>query len=791
MYHEVTRDASTRIKRGVIDNIIASESHVFFNDGITPIGVFFEKTHSKYIRYQDIPKVFIKALIAAEDRNFFYHSGFDLTAITRALVTNLKTGKVVQGGSTLTQQTAKNIFKREKRSYKAKLKELIQAFLLEKKYSKEEILEMYSNQFFVTGYGKGLRIASQYYFDKDAEDLDLVEAAFIAGSLKGPMRYNPFIKNSTSEAEKAKQAAKIRKDYVLASMYKINFITKKQYLTAKQRDIPFNNGKITYRLNVILDYIRQQLESDYFKAILFEQGVENIATSGINIHTSIDRDIQEAALMSLRTRLPVMDVMLNGYDSGQMAEIHSELLKDGLRKSKDTLPFLSKITHIDADISNCSLVVSWENGGGIIDYDGLKPVGEAWLKWKDGNSAVFDRKHIPMFLKNFGLGDIVPVRLIPSSDSSGPGSGQIKLTLSKIPKLEGGLVVMQKGMIKAMVGGFFDRFFNRAVNAKRQMGSIFKPIVYAAALQLKWNTLDPLQNIRDLFQFENTSYLPQPDHTPLSDSVSMAWAGVKSENLATVWLLCHLTDHLNLAEFREVMQIVGLDRKARESYQTYVKRIRDKHGVVINNEALMETAFEESRPEVETDVIFGGHEETLDNIKRLHYSVQIKDSDLDEPENRHIKRFSYKRLCELNQRMKDRFQDMSRLLDLYARTRNPGVKEKLSKALNHFFSTENITQEGEVVYTENPEFFSSALSPLTAEWLLKRSSPLDCGDILIDGLLFSENLDHFRQAVERNFSRLAAYEPYGIDSLFRNRDFRTLVNLNYVLYLSEKLGIST
>jgi len=121
--------------------------------------------------------------------------------IARAFVANIRTGRVVQGGSTITQQTAKNIFKREKRSYHSKLKEMMQAFLLERRYTKEEILEMYANQFFVTGYGKGLWIAAQYFFGKDPRDLDLVEAAFIAGSLKGPNRYNPFIKKTLIEKD--------------------------------------------------------------------------------------------------------------------------------------------------------------------------------------------------------------------------------------------------------------------------------------------------------------------------------------------------------------------------------------------------------------------------------------------------------------------------------------------------------------------------------------------------------------------------------------------------------------
>ncbi len=267
-YHQVSKDASSGIERGAINNIIFSESPVYYDDGENVIGVFFEKTHRNYIQYKGIPPFFIKAIIASEDRNFFDHNGFDMKAILRAFIANIKAGKTVQGGSTITQQTAKNIFKRQKRSYRAKLKELVQALLLEKKYTKEEILEMYVNQFFVTGFGRGLEIAAQYFFDKGAEDLDLVESAFIAGSVKGPYLYNPFTKKSNAERIRALQLAKERKDYVLGNMVKLQFITKAQYLEGKAREVPFKEGRVTYRLNVIMNYIREQLESPYFRKIL-------------------------------------------------------------------------------------------------------------------------------------------------------------------------------------------------------------------------------------------------------------------------------------------------------------------------------------------------------------------------------------------------------------------------------------------------------------------------------------------------------------------------------------------
>ncbi len=789
-YFKVTREVSSRIERGAIDRIIASESPVYYDDGQTPIGVLFEKTHRKYTKYEDIPEIFVKALLAAEDRDFFTHWGFDPKAMLRALVANIRAGRVVQGGSTITQQTAKNIFKREKRSYGAKLKEVIEAFLLEREYTKKEILEMYANQFFVTGYGKGLRIAAQYYFGKDPKDLDLVETAFIVGSVKGPNRYNPFIKKSEAERKEALRLAKLRKDYVLSSMQKLGLITKEQYLEGIKRKVPFKEGRITYRLNVVMDYIREQLESDYFQEILHEQGVDNFATSGISIYTSIHKETQEAALQSLRTHLAMMDIRLNGYTASKTKDGPGDRSATDPMEPKGALPFLARITQVDRDNEKAHLVVSWDQGGGIIDFDALQPVGEAWLKWKSGPWAVFKKKDVPEFLENFHKGDMVAVRLVRSAQMSKNGEPEPRLLLSIIPQLEGGVVVLQKGMIRAMVGGFEDRFFNRAVDAKRQLGSIFKPIVYTAALQLKWNTLDPLQNVRDIFRFENTFYLPRPDHTPQSPKVSMAWAGAKSENLATVWLIYHLTEHLNMSEFKEVADIVGLGRRKGESYLDYEKRIRDLYGVLVNKEALMEAAFEETKKEIESDLIFGGQEQILDNLKRLHFNINPSLTKVEGPEERQLLRYSFSRLSDLDKKMKDQFQEIPGLIDAYAHNKDPRIWQELSQHLRHFYRTDN--NRAKVVFTEDPgELAPQVLLPITPEWLLGMTPTLTSEKIWIDGLITSGVLALIHKQVKEPYKRLRANRPYDIETLFRIRDFRTLVNLHYVVYLSRKIGIST
>ena len=583
-------------------------------------------------------------------------------------------------------------------------------------YSKEEILEMYTNQFFVNGYGKGLRIAAQYFFDKDPQDLNLVEAAFIVGSVKAPNRYNPFIQKTANEKEKAKRLAKARKDYVLDKMFEQNYISASECTAAKEQPVPFREGRITYRLNVILDYVRNQLESDYFREILKEQGVENIATSGISIYTSVDKEVQRAALMSLRKRLPQLDIALSGMAPSKTLPRWKGELKESAKSNNRALLFLARVTEIDKGAKEPGLRVVWENGEALIGYEGLKPIGEAWLKGKKGPWATFNKNHAAILLNTLNVGDLVPVQIVTANDTPSGEPEEERLILSSIPNLEGGILTLRQGMITAMVGGFSNIHFNRAADAKRQLGSIFKPVVYASALQLKWNNLDPLRNEKDIYQFEGTAYVPQPDHKPKSKTVSMTWAGADSENLATVWLLYHLTDRLNMSEFRQVVDLVGLGRKPDESYETYKARIRDQFGIIVDRKALMEAAFEAAKAQAETDIIFSGHEDSLNDVKRLHFDLS-KTGPAVEEDDRNLLRYDFGRLMALK---------------------------------------------------KNTD---------TNQW--------------VDGLIPSEILELLESHTEKQFQNLRGREKYGLEVLSKIRDFRTLVNLSFAIYLSKKIGIST
>jgi membrane peptidoglycan carboxypeptidase len=782
VYLQVSRDASDRIERGVIDSIIFSESPVYYEDGETHIGVFFEKTHRQYIRYEDTPKTFIKALIAAEDKNFFKHPGFDILAIARAQISGFG------GGSTITQQTAKNIFKRQKTSYRAKLKELIQALLLERRYSKEEILEMYINQSItIGGFGSGLSIAAQYFFDKNPQDLDLTESAFLAGYINLPSRYNPFIKKTASEKEKTKRMAKKRKDYVLAAMLRNEFITEEEYSKEKEMEVPFKEGKVTYDLSVLLDYVREQLESDYFRAILLEEGIKNIATSGIKIYTSINKEIQEGSLRILRRHLSQLDVRLSGCNSRPVEEGFHDASGENLKRSNTRLPFPCRITHINSDPQDPSIVVAWGTGGGIITYEGFREMGDAWLKWKQGSWAVFDRHHVSDFLKTLREGEEIEVQALEDLENQ----GEKRLFLSKTPELEGGIVVLHDGMIKAMVGGFKDRFFNRAADAKRQLGSIFKPLVYTAALGLKWNSLEELTNMRELFEFQDTFYKPR-DHEPGPDYVSMLWAGAESENIATVWLLYHLTDKLTMGEFHQVVELLGLARKGNESYEEYARRIRDKHGVVVNREALLEAAFSEIKREIETDLIFMGYEDALRNVRRLHYNVKKNELNLKDPDENSIHRLDFQNLRNLNMDMKADLKRIKDILDSYVNNRTSTLRGELREALRHFYFTLDPNGDIRLVYTDgrSPTLESGSHS-ITPQWILDRKGGLPMEEIWIDGVIPSKVVDLLHKGLTDNYKRLKEHRPYAFEVLSNVRDFRVLVNLCYVKRASEEMGISS
>ncbi|NBQ48295.1 MAG: penicillin-binding protein [Sphingobacteriia bacterium] len=285
---------NSHLKKTTIMARINEETTVYCLDEQTPIGSFFDSEHRRYVSIDEVPKHMVNALVAAEDKNFFSHGGVDPQAIFKAIAEGFKTGKF-RGGSTLTQQTVKNIMDSWEYSLKRKLNEAIAALQLEKLYSKQQILEFYLNQFHVSGNGSGIGIAAKYYFNKDVKDLDVVESAFIAGSVKGPSKYDPYLKYTKERRDIAVRNAFDRKNYVLRRMYEQGWLSEAEFKEAFERPVPFNRGSFRSSEVALVSLIRNQVGQKEVMENLGIESIDELNNAGLKIFTTIDCKLQERA----------------------------------------------------------------------------------------------------------------------------------------------------------------------------------------------------------------------------------------------------------------------------------------------------------------------------------------------------------------------------------------------------------------------------------------------------------------------------------------------------------------
>ena len=817
LYYLVVVNPGPEIKEENIARILARESHVFYSDGTERIGILFQDYHRKYLTIDQIPDKFINALIAAEDQRFFTHYGVDPAGIARAAIANFKAGRVVQGGSTITQQTAKNLFKREGRSYRAKLKELIYALRLEYHYSKEKILEFYCNQFFVSGTGHGLGIAARYYFDKEPGELDLLEAAFIAGSVKRPNWYNIFTKKSPELIELTRERADARTDYVLGNMLREQMITRQVYDDNINREIVFNRGRTAYPVSTVMDMIKEGLATDTVIAALEEQGISNIATSGIRVISTVDRQLQLETEYALRRHLSYIDVILKGYKRNKVQKDYAEMrLFTGSEVSPQNF-FLARIASIDASKENqgevrVSVIFADDTPAGIIDSKGLERMLTASVKnRKDRWAEVNQKRDLPLLLDELKEGDRVFVSVRTLTED-----GTALLDLEKYPEIQGAAIIMREGSIMALTGGMESRFYNRAVQAKRLMGSTLKPFLFTAAMQLGWNSVDLLNNRRNVFVFMGKPYFPRPNHKIKSNQSSINWTGVTSENLATVWLLYHLTDKLSPSQLMEVARFVDMaprknEQGLEESYQSFTARIRDKFGIRVNRQILRQAAYDSAVRDLEADFLFEDRGEEYRRLRQLPYGLNFD-------------RFSNllrKELKNKNLKARQRQETYLRLgildnsflalvsMDKILQGQKLYFSELLSQEekLFSFFMAEPkpIRPAGRLALDDKGYIVLSLKNRLPDNWL-----PLDDAAVLVrirelepsamvrfwDSVLFEGVVGRWGYAqvedyMEREYARLLNSRPYSMEVLSFVKDYRVMLGLQYLIKFGRACGIES
>lgn len=585
--NEIVENPGPHLERAAIEEIIAQESPILYRDASTRLGVFFAREHREYVGKDRIPQAWKDAIVASEDQRFYEHPGVDPKGIARAMKQNVEAGRLVAGGSSLTQQTAKNLYYRPDRSLQSKWRELVNALRLEAHYGKDDILEFYANQFHVSANGRGIGIAARYFFDKEVEALTTLECAFIAGMVKAPAAYNPFVGATEERRDRARAKARARTRYVLDRMRATGSISQAEHARLVEQEIPFKKGEFRYASSILVDEVADRLAQAPFPELFEELGIDNPSTSGIQVVTTLDEAVQRDATYALWHHLTEVGGVLEGLTAAGLRLPESA----APHKDPDNPPGLR-------DFSAATVLGPTEAGVGlrldlggtpcVVDEAGLTRMaavikqaekGEPWKKARRSDATA--------------LATALPAGAVVWASVGEAG----RCDLERRPELQGGLLVLDQGQVRAMVGGNDNRDFNRAVDARRQLGSTWKPLVYHAALQLGWAPTDALDNREGVFVFEGTWYYPRADHTP-DDTVSLAWAGTRSENLASIWLLAHLLDRLDRGELQDVAGLVGLTPRKGEERGAWIRRVRDDWGVISVPSRYPELAFVAARQDL-------------------------------------------------------------------------------------------------------------------------------------------------------------------------------------------------
>jgi penicillin-binding protein 1A len=440
-------------------------TEVFADDGQV-IGQFWEQRRILLPVSEMSPHI-IDAFVAAEDARFFKHQGIDALSIIRALIKNIKAGRIEQGGSTITQQITKSLLlKNPARTYKRKVREALLSLQIEREFTKEEILYLYLNQIYL-GHGLyGVEAASQVYFGKGASELNIAEAALLAGLARAPSRDSPI---------KHFHRARARQKYVLERMKIDGFISAQEFEEALLTEVAVQQKEDLrdQEAPYFLEHIRKTVEMKY--------GRHSLYSGGLKIYTTVNMDMQRVAQDGIRRgtleldrregfRGPLFRVFIPGQE-----HVYQQLM-DELREQPLEIDTVTKGIVIRVDSAKKETLVKIGDNYGVLPISGME-----WARPFDPETAYYENK-----LKDpaevLTPGDVISVRIVENTEDA-PG---LILSLEQQPRAQAALLCMEakNGYVKAMVGGvdFNTSQFNRAIQARRQPGSAFKPIIYAAAL---------------------------------------------------------------------------------------------------------------------------------------------------------------------------------------------------------------------------------------------------------------------------------------------------------------------
>jgi penicillin-binding protein 1A len=466
--------------------------------------------------YQEIPELVKHAFLAAEDDRFFEHHGIDYIGVVRAVLVDTLSGHKTQGASTITMQTARNVFLTLDKSYRRKLQETFVTYEMEHEFSKQEILGLYLNVIFLGQRAYGVAAAAETYFGKSLDDLTVAEAATLAGLPKAPSTYNPIVNP---------QLATARRAYVLRRMLDVNFI---DATTAEAA----NKEPMQARAHAPLFDVEAPYIAEMARLQVRQQFGAAAESAGYRVFTTVDGRLQAAANRAVRIGLIEYD-RRHGY-RGPVG--HVTVAPEGRPDQLDNLVDEYSTTGILSPAVVVSVaeksVRVYAKGRGFaqIDWDGL-----SWARKTGGAGEAMGPP--PKTASDIvAKGDIVYV----VANSNGLAQ------LGQIPEAQSALVSLdpEDGAISALVGGFdyFSNKYNRVIQARRLPGSGFKPFLYSAALENGFTPASVLLDAPVVLEGDGieASWRPENSHGEFSGPMRLREALVHSRNLVSIRLLREL-----------------------------------------------------------------------------------------------------------------------------------------------------------------------------------------------------------------------------------------------------------
>ncbi len=494
---------------------------VYSDDG-RKIAEFF-KERRIVIPLEDMPEMLIKAFVSAEDARFYVHEGIDFLGVMRAFIKNIEAGTIVQGGSTITQQVTKSFFLTPEKSYGRKIKEAILSYRIDKTFKKNEILFLYLNQIYLGHGAYGVEAAAENYFGKSVKDMNLAECAMLAGLPQAPSKYSPF-----RHLERAKK----RQIYVLNRMVSEEYITNSEATEAINTELDIKPRRNFYieKVPYYTEHVRRYIKRKYGDYALYRDGLK--------IHTAVDIDMQNVAREEIDKGTRELDKR-QGYRgplehlAPEEIEAFCEILQAGMEKPFPEDGNISKAVVINVDDAEDFVTLRIGNLVGKIKIEDMK-----WARTPDIEVSWY-KTGIRHPSEVLSAGDVVLVRIKGKLEEE----DYYECALEQEPEVQAALLCMEAetGYIKMMVGGkdFRNSQFNRVIQSRRQPGSAFKPIIYAAALDKGYTTATEILDTPVVFTDEERDFTWKPKNyeEKFFGPTFFRTALVKSHNIVTIKIL--------------------------------------------------------------------------------------------------------------------------------------------------------------------------------------------------------------------------------------------------------------